>query len=129
MPGRYIVVFRPSLSDLAGTTKALERSRGFQADRRYSRALKGFAARLSDAQAAALQDHHDVELVTPGRPVHATGVVGLTPPSESPPPASGASRRAPPPPPARRARPTSPSSTPASTSTTATSTSCTAGTA
>ncbi|MDP9020136.1 MAG: S8 family serine peptidase, partial [Actinomycetota bacterium] len=78
VPGRYIVVFRPSVSDVRGRTDALERARGFQADQRYSRALKGFAARLSEAQAAALRDHPDVELVTPDRPVQASDGVPLT---------------------------------------------------
>ncbi|HEV2069726.1 MAG TPA: S8 family serine peptidase [Acidimicrobiales bacterium] len=79
VPGRYIVVFRPSVNDPAGTTGALERGQGFQADHRYSRALNGFSANLSDAQAAALQAHPDVELVTPDRPVQASGAVPLAP--------------------------------------------------
>ncbi|MBW3650219.1 MAG: S8 family serine peptidase, partial [Actinobacteria bacterium] len=84
VPGRYIVVFRPSVINPGATTEALERGRGFRAEHRYSRALKGFTARLSDAQVAALQHHPDIELVTPDRPVQASGVVPLVP-KESPP--------------------------------------------
>ncbi|MBW3547043.1 MAG: S8 family serine peptidase [Actinobacteria bacterium] len=85
VPGRYIVVFRPSVADVGSTTAVLERGRGFHAEHRYSRALKGFTAKLSDAQAAALQAHPDVELVTPDRPVQASGTVPLVPPLESAP--------------------------------------------
>ncbi len=79
VPGRYIVVFRPSVADPDSRTDALERARGFRADQRYRSALRGFAARLSDAQVAALREHPDVELVTPDRPVQATGTVALAP--------------------------------------------------
>ncbi|HEV2766499.1 MAG TPA: S8 family serine peptidase, partial [Acidimicrobiales bacterium] len=84
VPGRYIVVFRPSVADPRGRTNALERGQGFKADHRYDRALKGFAAQLSEAQAAALRDDPAVELVSPDRPVQASGAVPLAP-GDSPP--------------------------------------------
>ncbi|MBW3576038.1 MAG: protease inhibitor I9 family protein, partial [Actinobacteria bacterium] len=79
VPERYIVVLRPSMADPGSRTDALERARGFRADQRYRHALQGFAARLSDAQVTALREHPDVELVTPDRPVQATGTVALAP--------------------------------------------------
>ncbi|MBW3644198.1 MAG: S8 family serine peptidase, partial [Actinobacteria bacterium] len=84
VPGRYIVVFRSSVADARGRTNALERGQGFKADHRYDRALKGFAAQLSEAQAAALRDDPAVELVSPDRPVQASGAVPLAA-GESPP--------------------------------------------
>jgi subtilisin family serine protease len=79
VPGRYIVVFRPSVDDPGARTDALERGRGFRADHRFRHAVRGFAARLSDAQAAGLRDHPDVELVAPDYPLEATGTVPLAP--------------------------------------------------
>jgi subtilisin len=84
VPERYIVVFRPSVAEPGRWTDALERARGFRADQRYRHALPGFAARLSDAQAAALRADPDVELVTPDRPVQATGTVPLAPGDSAP---------------------------------------------
>ena len=77
VPDRYIVVYRAAVPDPRGKTDRLERARGFQADQRYSRALKGFAARLSGPQLAALAEDPDVELISPDRPVSISGAVPL----------------------------------------------------
>lgn len=48
---------------VAGLVQQLERERGFRADHVYSAALKGFAARLTSAQIAALQADPNVAYV------------------------------------------------------------------
>jgi subtilisin len=77
VPGRYIVVYRPSVTDATGKTARLERARGFTSDLRYGRALKGFAARLSDAQVRALRADPEVAFVSPDRPVRAVDTFPL----------------------------------------------------
>ena len=77
VPDRYIVVYRSSVADSRAKTDRLEQARGFRADHRYSRALKGFAAKLSGPQVAALAEDPDVESISPDRPVRASGAVPL----------------------------------------------------
>ncbi len=85
VPGHYIVVYKPSVGDIRGKTERLERARGFQATRRYERALEGFAATLSVAQVEALRDDPDVAFVSPDRPVQAQGLVPVAV-NDTPPP-------------------------------------------
>lgn len=74
-PG-YVVVLRDAVEP-AGVTDRLERLAGFAADRRYGAALKGFAARLSDAQRSRLALDPEVAAVVPDIPfqAHALGPV------------------------------------------------------
>ena len=78
IPGSYIVVFRgDAAKDPGGKTDRLERARGFKARFRYSRALKGFAAHLSEQQVSELRSDPEVAFVAPDRRVHALGFVPL----------------------------------------------------
>lgn len=78
IPGSYIVVFRDLVDPPASVTDRLERALGFRAEHRYSRAIRGFAARLAPAQLTALTRHPNVALVVPDRPVSALDGVPLT---------------------------------------------------
>ena len=84
VPGRYIVVYRSSVGDVKGKTERLEKARGFRSQHRYGRALKGFSARLSDAQVKALRADPDVAFVSPDRPVRAVDTFPLTPGDTAP---------------------------------------------
>ncbi len=77
VPGRYIVVYRSSVTDVTGKTARLERARGFRSEHRYGRALKGFSARLSDAQVRALRADPEVAFVSPDRPLRAVDTFPL----------------------------------------------------
>jgi diguanylate cyclase (GGDEF)-like protein len=71
----YVVVYSGASSP--GTTTRREQALGFRADRRYDAALDGFAARLTDAQVAALQRDASVAYVAPDFTVEATGTTPL----------------------------------------------------
>jgi len=77
LPDRYIVVYQPSVADIEAKTDRVERSRGFKTQKRYRRALKGFAATLSAAQVAALRSDPEVAFVSPDRPVRASASAPL----------------------------------------------------
>lgn len=66
--GGYIVVFKRGVNP-GSATPALERSRGFTAARTFRSALRGFTARLTAAEAAALARDPAVAYVTPDLPV------------------------------------------------------------
>jgi subtilisin len=68
----YIVVFRDGVTRPAQVTRALERARGFSAERTF-RLIKGFSARLTPAQAEALRRLPEVAFVDPERTFHAAG--------------------------------------------------------
>ena len=72
--GRWIVTYDPSAGSVDAETNARERAEGFAASRRFHRAVRGFAARLSSAQVAGLRADPEVASVTPDRPVQANGV-------------------------------------------------------
>jgi subtilisin family serine protease len=55
VPGQYIVVFRDNVADPAGVARDLVNGAGGSLLHVYTRAIKGFAARLSAPAAAALQ--------------------------------------------------------------------------
>jgi subtilisin len=64
---------------VAGETAERERELGFEAEHRYSHALRGFAADLSAEQVAELRADPDVAAVVPDRPVHAAAVTDAAP--------------------------------------------------
>jgi subtilisin family serine protease len=68
---RYIVVYRDSVSDPQQKTDQLERDAGFSSDYKYSRAPKGFAARLAGNQLDRVRKDPAVQFVSPDRQVHA----------------------------------------------------------
>ena len=70
-PSAYVVELVPSPGSTDATTDDLQRRRGFRAHLRFRRALRGFAALLTDAQVAQLRDEPAVRAVTPDRPVTA----------------------------------------------------------
>lgn len=73
----YIVVYEDSVGDVDAATRSRERARGFRSRLRYRRALKGFAAQLSNGQVAALRRDPDVAFVSPDRRVRALGTAPL----------------------------------------------------
>jgi subtilisin len=70
-PASYIVVFKNGVATDA-TTDALEGQMGFTARHRYHSALHGFAAPLTGAQLARIQQDADVAFVSEDRGVQAT---------------------------------------------------------
>jgi subtilisin family serine protease len=83
--GRYIVVFKDSVSSVNRETDAQERRGGFTSRYRYGHALKGFAAALTPQQVRQLQADPSVAQVVPDREVRALGSVPLAPNEPTPP--------------------------------------------
>src|SRR5687768_6779041 len=77
LDGAYIVVLEGSAGNADAATDDLQKKRGFRARLRFRQALRGFAANLSDEQAARLREDPAVASVTPDRPVRAFGEVAL----------------------------------------------------
>ena len=73
----YIVVYESSLRDVKEKTDRLQAQIGFRASHRYSRALKGFSARLSDRQVEKIKADPTVRFVSPDREVKALDAVPL----------------------------------------------------
>lgn len=67
VPGEYIVVFRPTVTNPAGLAAQLVRVRGGTLRFTYTSALKGFAAQLPAAAAAAIAHNPNVAYVEPDR--------------------------------------------------------------
>jgi len=84
IPGRYIVVYERSVADAGAATQRREGAQGFRARQRYSRALKGFSARLNERQVQRLRTDPAVAAVVADRVVRAAGDVPLRA-GESPP--------------------------------------------
>lgn len=72
--GRYIVTYQRSAGAVNAETDARERRDGFDATRRFHHVVRGFAARLSARQVAALRTDPEVASVTPDRPVSAASI-------------------------------------------------------
>jgi subtilisin family serine protease len=83
--GRYIVVYKSSVSSVNRETDQRERRDGFETRFRYGHALKGFAARLNAAQVRRLEADPEVASVTPDFKVHALGSVPLAAGEPAPP--------------------------------------------
>ncbi|HEX2051299.1 MAG TPA: S8 family serine peptidase [Actinomycetota bacterium] len=83
--GDYVVVLAPSVDDGAAATRALENARGFSARLRYSHAIDGFSATLTEGQVDALERDPRVAFVTPDRRVHALARTPLAPGDSIPP--------------------------------------------
>ncbi len=77
IPGRYIVVYKNSVSDPGAQTKKREREKGFKSRRRFKKALKGFVADLSKDQVRGLEADPEVAFVTPDRKIEATDTTPL----------------------------------------------------
>jgi len=63
IPGRYIVVLRSDVQDVAAAARALLAEHGGSYDRLYGNALKGFAGPISEAAARAIAAHPLVRYV------------------------------------------------------------------
>ena len=79
VPGSYIVVYERDTATPGAKTERLERARGFRSRLRFGRALKGFSARLSQAQVKALRNDPAVAFVSPDRRVKALDEVPVAP--------------------------------------------------
>jgi subtilisin len=75
----YVVVFDSSVTDTNAQIDALQRSLGFTAKLRYSSALDGFAANLTDEQAARLAAAPGVAFVNADVTFSAAGLASLAP--------------------------------------------------
>jgi subtilisin len=73
----YIVVFRDFVNERV-ETDVLERAHAFRSDFRYGAALKGFAAKLTPTQAAAIERLPFVAIVSEDQTVQAIGPAALT---------------------------------------------------
>jgi hypothetical protein len=73
VPGRFIVVLRPTVTDVVGEAAALTMLHHGRLLFVYEHALRGFAAQLSDPAAAALRTDPRVERIEPDRIVVAFG--------------------------------------------------------
>ena len=71
IPEQYIVVFRPSVTDVRGEAGRLAAQVGGRLTQVYSHALKGMALRLPDAAVAALRANPTVAWVEQDQVVHA----------------------------------------------------------
>jgi subtilisin family serine protease len=69
----YIAVYKASVASPGAATTRREARDGFSARFRYSHALKGFSARLTDAQAAKLRNDPAIAFLSRDRTVHAVG--------------------------------------------------------
>lgn len=67
VPGQYVVVFRDGVADPVALSRQLAKAEGGTLRFTYTSALKGFAARLTDAGASALARHPLVAYVEPER--------------------------------------------------------------
>ncbi|MDQ3609915.1 MAG: S8 family serine peptidase, partial [Actinomycetota bacterium] len=85
IPGQYIVVYERSVDDVRAATQRREGAQGFRARHHYSRALKGFSARLNDRQVARLRADSAVAAVVPDRVVRAAEDVALRAGESTPP--------------------------------------------
>jgi subtilisin family serine protease len=63
IPGRYIVVLKASVQDVSGVARQMVAAHGGTLRFTYTHALKGFAAALSEAAAAAVAQHPAVAYV------------------------------------------------------------------
>ena len=75
VPGQYIVLYENAVAEPGAETDARERRDGFKAQLRYSRAVKGFAAKLNRNQVERLQADPEVDVVTPDLQVRATAAL------------------------------------------------------
>ena len=82
--GEYIVVYREDVERPGNRTDQLERDNRFSSRLRYRSALKGFAAKLSEAQVDKLRREPDVALVAPDRIATASTPVALAPGEDVP---------------------------------------------
>jgi subtilisin len=77
--GDYVVVYKRSITTVGTTTDRFEHHLGFESKLRYSRAIKGFAAHLTDVQRSALAADPDVAFLQPDTTFTAAGLVSLAP--------------------------------------------------
>ena len=77
VPGQYIVVFKRGVANPGALARTLVTVHGGSLRHTYATALKGFAARLSDAAVAALRRNPLVAYVEPDQKVSAAGTQGM----------------------------------------------------
>ncbi len=80
-----IVVLGPTADPVATETAEREDELGFDADRRFSRAVRGFSADLTAAQVAELRADPEVAMVVEDRPVEALAAVAARTGERTPP--------------------------------------------
>src|SRR5688572_15101643 len=73
IPDQYIVVFNDDVSDVAGRANGLMLAHGGRVDKTYTRAIRGFAARMSAHAAAALAREPGIALVEQDQTYSASG--------------------------------------------------------
>jgi len=77
--GRYIVVLEGAQTDAVTTSASIASSLGITAERVYTTALRGFAATMTDAQAALLESDPRVSFVEPDQVVSIGATQSPTP--------------------------------------------------
>jgi len=73
VPDQYIIVFKPSVTDVDAEVDAFETSHGVRAAFRYETALKGFAATLPAPALLALRQNPRVDYIEQDQIAHAVG--------------------------------------------------------
>ncbi|MEK9182373.1 MAG: S8 family peptidase [Patescibacteria group bacterium] len=70
IPGQYIVVFKDKVADADSEADKISKTRKLERIHTYNRAIKGFAARMNDAELEKIKNDPRVDFVTEDRAVY-----------------------------------------------------------
>lgn len=70
IPGQYIIVFKDKVADADSEADKISKTRKLERIHTYNRAIKGFAARMNDAELEKIKNDPRVDFVTEDRAVY-----------------------------------------------------------